>query len=93
MAFVNNINNRLGKYLRQARIEKGLTQKDLSEIMGYTSPQFISNIERGLCSPPLDCLREIIKNCDADINIVLEIIIEEQRAYLKKHLMTKKKSS
>jgi len=49
----------IGKYLYEKRIKAGLSQKDVSDKLGYTSPQFISNYERGLCSPPLKKLKKI----------------------------------
>jgi len=43
----------VGIYLREKRIESGLRQVDVSRAIGYTSAQFVSNVERGLCDPPL----------------------------------------
>lgn len=42
----------IGKFLRDARVSAGLTQRDVSAKMGYTSAQFVSNWERGVCAPP-----------------------------------------
>lgn len=38
--------------LRQARERAGLTQSQLAKALGYTTPQFISNIERDLAFLP-----------------------------------------
>lgn len=38
--------------LKDARVAKGLTQADLSKALGFSTPQFISNAERGLCQIP-----------------------------------------
>lgn len=43
----------VGRFLRKAREKSGLTQKELSVAIGYTSAQIISNVERGLAGPPL----------------------------------------
>jgi transcriptional regulator with XRE-family HTH domain len=32
---------------REFRERVGLTQKEVSDALGYTTPQFISNVERG----------------------------------------------
>lgn len=38
----------LGEVLQMAREKKGLTQQTVADKLGYTSPQFISNVERGI---------------------------------------------
>jgi transcriptional regulator with XRE-family HTH domain len=52
---------KLGEYLREKRERADLTQGFVAERMGFTSPQFISNIERGLCSPPMDVLKRMVR--------------------------------
>lgn len=55
---------RLGKFLQKKRMEKGLSQGEVAKKLGYTSPQFISNIERGLCSPALSSAKKMAKLYD-----------------------------
>lgn len=43
---------KFGTMLRELREKRGLTQADVSTKLGYTSPQFVSNIERGITSFP-----------------------------------------
>lgn len=43
----------LGKFLARARIRAGHTQRDVSEELGYDTPQFVSNWERGASMPPM----------------------------------------
>ena len=45
-------NKRLGFLIRKKRIEKGLTQLELADLMNLDY-QYISRIERGLISPTL----------------------------------------
>ena len=40
----------LGDYLQSKRMKVGLSQGDVATKLGYSSPQFISNFERGLCA-------------------------------------------
>lgn len=40
----------VGAVLKEARISKGLTQLELAKQLGFTTSQYISNIERGMCS-------------------------------------------
>lgn len=37
-----------GKIIRKARLKKGMTQVELAHALGYTTPQYVSNIERGI---------------------------------------------
>lgn len=46
-------------FLKEARTNAGLTQGKVAEILGYTTPQFVSNWERGMSFPPIDVLRKI----------------------------------
>ena len=46
-----------GKYLKKLRQDKGLAQVDVSEKMYFSTPQMLSNIERGLCYPSLTILK------------------------------------
>lgn len=36
----------MGKYFKKLREESGLSQGELAKLLGWGSPQFISNIER-----------------------------------------------
>jgi transcriptional regulator with XRE-family HTH domain len=51
----------LSCYLNAARLEKNLTQKELADALGYSSPQFVSNWERGVAVPPLKRTRQLIR--------------------------------
>jgi len=49
----------IGKELKRLRIKAGLKQKDVAKELGYSSPQFISNWERGISSPPVKIIKEL----------------------------------
>lgn len=51
--------NELAIFLKKVRINAGLTQKEVSKVLGYKSSQFVSNWERGLSSPPISTLRKL----------------------------------
>jgi transcriptional regulator with XRE-family HTH domain len=74
---------KLNEYLRQARINVGLSQKEVSDHLKYGNAQFISNIERDLCSPPLKMLKSLIKLYDLDKKEVIQIIINETEKKIK----------
>lgn len=54
-------NSDFGKYLKQLRQDRNLTQRAVSVELGYTGPQLISNIERGVCSVPDKLLGSFIR--------------------------------
>ncbi|MCM2281688.1 MAG: helix-turn-helix domain-containing protein [Bdellovibrionaceae bacterium] len=51
----------LAAFLKKKRIDAGLTQSEVANELGYSSPQFISNWERGLANPPVFILRNLTK--------------------------------
>lgn len=46
----------LGEFLKRSRKKVGLTQKEVSDKLGYTTGQYVSNIERGVAPPPFPLL-------------------------------------
>lgn len=73
---------RLGNLLKEKRIEKGITQMSLAKDLGYSSPQFVSNWERGMCSPAFDTLPQVCKILGIPKKEIIEIIIDETRSEL-----------
>ncbi len=47
--------------LKRARENSGLSQADVARELGYSSPQFVSNWERGLSSPPVPKLKKLCR--------------------------------
>jgi transcriptional regulator with XRE-family HTH domain len=73
----------IANLIRTKRINhaKSYSQADLSSILGYKNGQFISNVERGLCSVPLKMMKKI--------SDVLEINPDDiKMAILKDHEVT-----
>jgi transcriptional regulator with XRE-family HTH domain len=46
----------VGRFLKTKREKAQLTQQDVSRQLDYTSPQFVSNWERGVSLPPMEVL-------------------------------------
>jgi transcriptional regulator with XRE-family HTH domain len=67
-----------GDFLRETRENQGLSQKDVSEAMGYNTSQFISNWERGLSLPPIPALRKLAKLYKIDADDLFNVILEAQ---------------
>lgn len=72
----------LGEYLQEMRIKSNMTQREVSLELGYSSAQFISNFERGIASPPLKKLRELIRMYKMPVEKVMSLVLEGQRELL-----------
>ncbi len=78
---------KLGDFLRDTRETSRMTQADVSQRLGYSSPQFISNIERGISVIPLKTLAKMVNLYKVNPEIVVKIILESQRKLLREKLM------
>jgi transcriptional regulator with XRE-family HTH domain len=76
----------LGKYLAEKRMKAGVTQIELQKKLGYTSPQYISNWERGICAPPIHQLYDICKITKADRQELFDFLMTDLRNFLEKDL-------
>lgn len=82
----------LGDFLQAKRTKAGLSQGDVATKLGYSSPQFISNFERGLCAPPLNKLKLLVQLYDLNGDEVLKLMLKEHEKHLRRSLgLTKKK--
>lgn len=88
--------NLVGEFLCQQRTKIGMTQQEVAKKLKYSTPQFISNWERGLALPPLDILPTLVRlyhmDSEALINVMMkhqEQLLELQRKNLKKILKLK----
>lgn len=82
----------LGEYLQKMRTEAGLTQREVSLALGYSSAQFISNFERGIAVPPLNKLKVLIKMYNMPVETVLNIILDTEREIMSNALKAKSRS-
>lgn len=76
------LHKELGSFLKNKRVQLGLTQSEVAQKLGYSSPQFISNVERGLCAPPLKSLKKITELLQIDPKDLMSLILSEQQAIL-----------
>ena len=72
----------LGEYLQEMRMKSNLTQREVSLELGYSSAQFISNFERGISSPPLKKLKELIRMYKMPVEKVMGLVLEGEREVL-----------
>ena len=85
---------KLGQHLKSNREQANLTQAEVSKRLGYTSAQFISNIERGVSVVPLGTLARMVRLYKANAEKTAQILLESQEKMLteklKKFRATKK---
>lgn len=86
-----NLHKSLGTYLKDKRTRLGLTQAEVAKKLNYASPQFISNFERGLCSPPLKNLKVLVKLYEIPANELMDLMVHEYESLLQKALGIKSK--
>ena len=76
----------VGKFLKDQRLRANLTQSQVAQELGYTSPQFISNIERGLCSAPMKYLKGFLKLYKLSLDELLSVILKQEEINLRRAL-------
>lgn len=69
----------ISRLVKEARLAHPghLSQSDLSHKLGYKNGQFISNVERGLCSIPLKSLALFCEVLDIPKPKVVEVILKD----------------
>jgi transcriptional regulator with XRE-family HTH domain len=65
----------LAKFLKLKRIEQGLSQAEVARALGFSSSQFISNWERGMCSPPLNSLQKLTRLLEIKDNEIIKLLM------------------
>jgi len=67
-----------GQKLRQLRIEKGLTQQQLAEKLGYVTNSYISDVESGHFIPSKDKLKRIARALDVPFKVLEDMLLESR---------------
>jgi hypothetical protein len=81
----------LAKVFKKGRMKANKTQGEVSHVLGYSSPQFLSNFERGLCTMPLDKMKKMIEIYGLDGEDVVRLILDIQNKYIRSELISAKK--
>ena len=68
----------VSNYLREKRIAAGLSQGQVAEELGYSSPQFVSNWERKLSMPPPYAVKKLAKLYGLDFKELQKLYIESE---------------
>jgi transcriptional regulator with XRE-family HTH domain len=80
-----------GEMIRQKRVEKGLTQAELSAKLNYPNPQFISLMERSLSKIPLSAMGRMIEILDINENLVVAKLLEDYEHTVRAELRKSRK--
>lgn len=73
-----------GLFLQSKRLNAGLSQGQLSQELGYGTPQVISNWERGMQSPPFDVLVRLSTVLSIPKQELLNRLLDEhEKLYMK----------
>lgn len=82
----------IGQFLKNKREEAGLSQKDVAEQAKLSTPQYVSNVERGISPPSNDFLRLLIRLYKLNVNELIEFMTEQQQRYLTQEFMVRKQA-
>jgi transcriptional regulator with XRE-family HTH domain len=80
----------LGDFLKDKREKKGLSQIDVAKACQCKS-QFVSNWERGKCSPPWDILKKLVKICEIPERQIYNFLMKEYEQLIITNLGIKKR--
>ncbi len=81
-----SIKDVLGEVLKEAREKRGLSQKEVSDKMGYGTAQFVSNWERGLSSPPIESLKSLAELYEMPGERLFELVLQKKIEEVTKRL-------
>jgi transcriptional regulator with XRE-family HTH domain len=79
----------LGKFLKNARSDRALTQKDVAEKLGL-HVQFVSNWERGICAPPGHSFQKMIQLLRLDRSELVDVMLTDSKSYIQSKVYKKK---
>lgn len=74
------------EFLKVARTSSGLSQRDVADRLGYKTPQFISNWERGLSYPPTEAIKTLSKLYKVELITFYNMILAARMEMIKTEL-------
>ncbi len=75
----------LGLKLKGYRLKKGLTQGEVAVKLKFSSPQFVSNWERGFAIPPIKVAAKLVDIYNLDSNDLVEDYMDVYQAIVREH--------
>lgn len=77
---------KIAKMVRTNRVLNSLSQADLSKLVGYKNGQFISNVERSLCSVPAKAIPRVAHHVNAPIEPMIEAMVADYKANITREI-------
>lgn len=77
----------IGMIVREYRQKKGMTQLDLSKILGYETTQFVSLFERGLSKIPFATLGQLVIILGIPEKKIMETLVKGYEQNLKQEII------
>ncbi len=81
---------KLGLFLKEKRVEAGLTQPALADKLGEVHSQFVSNWERGLCAPPSHAFQRLISVLDLSREELVRVMVADYQSEVEYKVYKKK---
>ncbi|HWY36095.1 MAG TPA: helix-turn-helix transcriptional regulator [Nitrosopumilaceae archaeon] len=75
-----------GDFCLLARKQKGMSQKTLAEKLSWGSGQFVSNIERGICSYPLNKFKLLARTLKIDLRQLTDVYAGDEIRRIEKEV-------
>lgn len=74
----------IAKLVKQSRQKVKLTQTELSYKLGFKNGQFVSNIERGICSIPSKAILKVAVELNIQPQEIIDAMVQDFNEYLMK---------
>lgn len=72
----------VAKLMRLKRMELGLSQSQTAKLIGFVRGQFVSNVERALCSVPPKKIESTARVLQVDPSEIINAILEDERIFM-----------
>lgn len=69
----------MANFIRARRKIAGVSQQDISKALGFGSSQFISNMERGLCTLPPKYFKPVAKILKVSPTLFIKVYLNDER--------------
>ena len=89
---MSNTQLKLGQMVQSYRQKAGLTQMELAKRLGYSTPQFVSIMERGEGKIPLSTVGSLIKILRLPEGEIFDILLDTYKNQIKKEIRAGKKA-
>ncbi|MBC7466989.1 MAG: helix-turn-helix transcriptional regulator [Bdellovibrio sp.] len=90
---MSQVHKDLGALIREYRIKAKMTQLELSNKLGYDSPQFVSLFERGISKVPHNVIGELIIILGIPQKKIVNSLVDVYRVTLVKEINLGKKDA